>query len=72
MKKCYKIEVDCAACANKMEIAAAKVTGVQSAAINFLLQKMTVEFTEGSVPETVMADVLKTCRRIEPDCAIEF
>ena len=47
MKKTYKIEVDCANCANKMEEAANKTEGVKSAVVNFMALKMTVEFNEG-------------------------
>lgn len=70
MKKTYKIEVDCANCANKMENAASKTNGVKSAAVNFMLQKMIVEFEDGSQPESVMADVLKSCKKVESDCKI--
>lgn len=70
MKKSYKVEIDCAACANKMELAAAKVDGVKSANINFMMQKMNVEFEEGADPKSVMKDVLKTCRKVESDCEI--
>ena len=70
MKKTYKIEVDCANCANKMELAAQKTAGVQNAAVNFMTQKMTVEFTEGQKPNAVMQDVLKACKKVEPDCEI--
>lgn len=72
MKKTYKIEVDCANCANRMEEAAKNTEGVASAAVNFMTQKMTVEFAESSDPRTVMQSVLKACRKIEPDCEIEF
>ena len=47
MKKTYKIDVDCANCANKMEEAARKTEGVQSATVNFMALKMIVEFAEG-------------------------
>ncbi len=70
MKKTYKIEVDCANCANKMEQAAQKTTGVQNATVNFMTQKMTVEFDEGQEPKAVMQDVLKACKKVEPDCEI--
>ena len=70
MKKTYKIEVDCANCANKMEQAAQKTTGVQSATVNFMTQKMTVAFDEGQEPKAVMQDVLKACKKVEPDCEI--
>lgn len=72
MKKTYAIEVDCANCANLMEDAAGKTEGVVSAAVNFMSQKMTVEFAENENPEKVMKKVLKACRRIEPDCEISF
>ncbi len=70
MKKTYKIEVDCANCANLMEDAARKTSGVQSATVNFMTQKMIVEFEEGKEPKTVMEDVLKACKKVEPDCEI--
>ena len=72
MKKTYKIEVDCANCANLMEEATKKTEGVADATVNFMTQKMIVEFEEGKEPKTVMKDVLKACRKVEPDCEIEF
>ncbi len=70
MKKTYKIEVDCANCANKMEDAAKHTTGVKDATVNFMTQKMIVEFEEGAAPKTVMQDVLKNCKKVEDDCEI--
>lgn len=70
MKKTYRIEVDCANCANLMEDAAKKTAGVKDAVVNFMTQKMTVEFYEGQEPGTVMPNVLKACKRVEPDCEI--
>lgn len=70
MKKTYKIEVDCANCANLMEEAAKKTTGVKNAVVNFMTQKMDVEFTDGSKPEEVMKTVLKNCKKVEEDCEI--
>ncbi len=72
MKKTYKVEVDCAACALKMEDAAKKVEGVEDASINFIMQKMNVVFAEGADPAAVMPKVLKACRKVERDCEIEF
>ncbi len=72
MKKTYEIEVDCANCANLMEEAANKVEGVAKAAVNFMTQKMTVDFAEGSDSKTVMKAVLKACKKVEPDCEIEI
>ena len=72
MKKTYKIEVDCANCAQKMERAANEVEGVVKAVVNFMTLKMTVEFAEGADAKAVMAEVLKRCRRVESDCEIYF
>ena len=70
MKKSYKIEVDCAACALKMEDAAKKTPGVRDAVVNFMALKMSVEFEEGADPKTVMKDVLTNCKKVEDDCEI--
>lgn len=70
MKKTYKIEVDCANCANKMELAAAKTPGVKAATVNFMAQKIIVEFEEGQIPGDVMRQVLKNCKKVESDCEI--
>lgn len=72
MKKTYKIEVDCANCANLMEEAAKKTAGVANATVNFMALKMIVEFEEGQEAKKVMKEVLKACRKVEPDCEIEF
>ena len=72
MKKTYNIEVDCANCANLMEQAANKTEGVASAVVNFMTQKIIVEFADGQDPKTVMKAVLKACRKVEPDCEIEL
>lgn len=72
MKKTYKIEVDCANCANLMEEATRKTEGVANATVNFMTQKMSVEFAEGADVKTVMAQVLKNCKKVEPDCEIEL
>ena len=63
MKKTYKIDVDCANCANKMEEAAKATEGVKDAVVNFMTLKMSVEFEEGSEPKAVMQDVLKNCKK---------
>ena len=72
MKKTYKIEVDCANCANLMEEAANKVEGVAKATVNFMALKLIVEFADGADPEAVMERVLDDCCKIEPDCEIYF
>lgn len=70
MKKSYKIEVDCASCADKMEQAAQGTPGVKAAVVNFMTLKMTVEFEEGQDPATVMQEVRARCKKVEDDCEI--
>ena len=72
MKKTYPIEVDCANCANLMEEAARKTAGVAAATVNFLTQKMIVEFEDGQDEAKVMKQVKKACKKVEPDCEIEL
>jgi len=70
MKKSYKIEVDCANCAAKMEQAAKSTAGVKDASVNFMLLKMNVEFEDGAEPASVMEQVLANCKKVEDDCEI--
>jgi len=67
MKKTYKIDVDCANCANKMEEATRNTAGVKDATVNFMMLKMIVEFEDGQDPKAVMKDVLKNCKKVEDD-----
>ena len=70
MKKTYKIEVDCANCANLMEEAARKTDGVAAATVNFMTLKMIVEFDGNREAADVMDKVRKACKKVEPDCEI--
>lgn len=72
MKKTYKIDVDCANCANLMEIEAKKTAGVRDAVVNFMTLKMKVEFEDGVEPKEVMSRVRENCKRVEKDCEIYF
>ncbi len=70
MKKTYKIEVDCANCANKMEEAAKKTPGVKDATVNFMVLKMIVDFEDGADIPAVMKEVTARCKKVEDDCEI--
>lgn len=70
MKKTYKIEVDCANCANLMEEAAKKTAGVKDCTVNFMALKMIVEFEDGADVADVMEAVVKNCKKVEEDCEI--
>ncbi len=72
MKKTYKIEIDCANCATKVEEAAKKIDGVKDVSINFVLQKMTVEFEDGADPKAVMSALVKAAKKVESDFEIEL
>ncbi len=70
MKKTYKIDVDCAACAEKMEVAAKKTEGVKDATVSFMTLKMKVEFEEGADVAAVMQNVRTNCKKVEDDCEV--
>ncbi len=70
MKKTYKIDVDCANCAAKMEDAAKNTKGVKDCTVNFMALKMKVDFEEGADESAVMQEVLANCKKVEDDCEI--
>ena len=70
MKKSYKIDVDCANCANLMEAAARRTPGVADCTVNFMTLKMNVEFAQGAQPAAVMEQVRAACKKVEPDCEV--
>lgn len=70
MKKTYKVEVDCANCAAKMEEAVKSTKGVKDASLSFMTLKLKVEFDEGADIEAVMKEALKNCKKVEDDCEI--
>lgn len=70
MKKTYKVEVDCANCAAKMEEAVKATKGVKDAALSFMTLKLKVEFEEGADPDAVMKEALANCKKVEDDCEI--
>ena len=70
MKKRFKlVDLDCANCAAKMEDAIKKVDGVKDATVSFVMQKMTVEADEARFDD-IMKEIVKVCKRVEPDCEI--
>lgn len=70
MKKIYKLEdLDCANCAAKMEAAISKIDGVESAAVSFMTQKLTIEADESRLDE-ILKKAAKICKKIESDCKI--
>lgn len=70
MKKTYKVDVDCAACAEKMQEAIKKTEGVKDASLSFMTLKVKVEFEEGVDPAAVMQEARKNCKKVEDDMEI--
>ena len=72
MKKVINLEdLDCANCAAKMACAVKKVEGVTNANVNFMMQRMTVEI-DSENPQTVLAEIKKVCKKVEPDCILKI
>ncbi len=70
MKKKFKLQdLDCANCAAKMEEAIKKIEGVSDASVSFMTQKLTIDAEESRFDE-IMEEVVKVCRKVEPDCKI--
>ena len=70
MKMRFKlVNLDCANCAAKMEDAIKKVDGVKDATVSFVMQKMTVEADDARFDD-IMEEIVKVCKRVEPDCEI--
>ena len=70
MKKTFKlIDLDCANCAAKMETAIKKLDGVFDATVSFMTQKMTIEADDAQF-DAIMKQVVKACKKVEPDCEI--
>lgn len=71
MKKVYKLEeLDCALCGEKMASAIKKIKGIRDVSVSFISQKMIIEFNEEVSEKEVMDEVVKVCKKIEPDCTI--
>ena len=72
MKKKFKLtDLDCANCAAKMENAIRKIEGVSDASVSFMTQKMTIDADDARF-DAIMEEVVKVCRKVEPDCVINL
>lgn len=72
MKKTFKmIDLDCANCAAKMENAIKNIAGVNSATVSFMTQKLTIDADDARF-DAIMKDVVKACKKVEPDCTIQL
>ena len=72
MKKRFELsDLDCANCAAKMEDAIQKIEGVQAATVSFMTQKLTIEADDARF-DAIMKEVVKVCKKVEPDCTIKL
>lgn len=72
MKKKFKmVDLDCANCAAKMENAIKKIEGVTDANVSFMAQKLTIDADDARFDE-IMQEVVKVCKKVEPDCQIKM
>ena len=70
MKKVFKLkELCCAHCAAKMEDGIRKLEGVNSANINFLTQKLTLDADDTRF-ESILDEAERIIKKIEPDCVL--
>ena len=70
MKKVFKLEdLDCAVCAAKMEDAIAKIAGVNAVSVSYMAPRLSIDAEESRFDE-IMDEVVKKCKRVEPDCRI--
>lgn len=67
MKNTYKIEIDCANCANKVEEEANKINGIKSASVNFMMLKMVIDFEEDANIDEVLKELISRCKKIDSD-----
>lgn len=72
MTKRYQLKnLDCANCAAKMERAIKKIDGVKDATVSFMTQKLLIDAEEEQFDE-IMNEVVRVCRKVEPDCTIRL
>lgn len=70
MKRSFKLEgLECANCAQKMEDAISKLDGVDSARINFMVSKLTIE-ADNSALDQVLDEAQSICSKYESECLI--
>lgn len=70
-KKFAMVDLDCANCAAKMEAAIKKIDGVNDASVSFVMQKLTVDADDSHFDE-IMKQIVKVCKKVEPDCEIKL
>lgn len=71
MQKKFKIEVDCANCAAKIETAIKELPGVKNASVSFMAQKLLLEADDDKF-DAVLKDAVKVAKKVESDFEIEL
>jgi len=69
MKKTFKIEVDCAACAAKVENIVKEIEGVEDATVSFMIQKLSIKAPEEKM-DGIIEEAVKRVAKADPDTII--
>lgn len=70
MTKIFRLkDLDCANCAAKMENCIKKIDAINHVSVNYLTQKMMIDADDAEF-DNAMQQVVKVCKKIEPDCKI--
>lgn len=70
MRKVFKLEGDiCANCAAKIQDAIAKLDGVNSASVNFMMLKFTLDADDERF-DSLLAESKRIFEKIEPSCTV--
>ena len=71
MKSKFKIKgLDCANCASQLERAIQQIDGVEKSNINFMTERMEIEYDE-TRKEEIIQNIKKVIKKEEPDVTIE-
>lgn len=69
MKKVFKIEVDCANCAAKVENLIKEIEGVEDATVSFMTQKLSIKAPAEKM-EAIVEEAVKRVAKADPDTVI--
>lgn len=71
MRKVLKVtDIDCAHCAAAMEKGIGKIPGVTYASVNFLTQKIIMEYEDTVDFEELLPLIKKAVKKVDSDCDV--
>lgn len=63
--------LDCANCANKIEVRVNKINGIKEATMNFSTSTLTIEIKEGILKEDIIEEVKLIVKALEPNVQVQ-